>query len=166
MRPFPPFSPNSTFRLFSSSPDPKQMWKFCPLKFGSLILKTYFISLSQKCVFHALLVGPATCKWSPWRAGLLQMIIQKIAFFLCKIRFRTRMTRCKINLTYQSPKPLNLKVVEMVLNTQCYQYLWLTMWFYTETLPEAQRTRGLSSYHKITVHKSWTYYNFRISIKH
>ena len=35
-----------------------------------------------------------------------------------------------------------------------------------QTLPKAQRTRGLSSYHKITVHKSWTYYNFRISIKH
>ena len=26
-----------------------------------------------------------------------------------------------------------------------------------KTLPKAQRTRGLSSYHKITVHKSWTY---------
>ena len=36
-------------------------------------------------------------------------------------------TRCKINLTYQSQNPPNLKVVEMVLNTQCYQYLWLTM---------------------------------------
>ena len=35
-----------------------------------------------------------------------------------------------------------------------------------KTLPKAQRTRGLSSYHKITVHKSWAYYNFRISIKH
>ena len=35
-----------------------------------------------------------------------------------------------------------------------------------KTLPKAQRTRGLSSYHKITVHKSGAYYNFRISIKH
>ena len=35
-----------------------------------------------------------------------------------------------------------------------------------KTLPKAQRTRGLSSYHKITVHKSWTYYSYRISLKH
>ena len=25
-----------------------------------------------------------------------------------------------------------LKVVKMVLNTQCYQYLWLTMWYYAK----------------------------------
>ena len=35
--------------------------------------------------------------------------------------------RCKINLTSQSQKPPNLKVVKMVLNTHYYQYLWLTM---------------------------------------
>ena len=35
-----------------------------------------------------------------------------------------------------------------------------------KTLPKAQRTRELSSYQKITVHKSLSYYNFRISIKH
>ena len=35
-----------------------------------------------------------------------------------------------------------------------------------KTLPKAKRTRGLTSYHKITVHKSWIYYDFRISIEH
>ena len=44
-------------------------------------------------------------------------------------KFQAR-TRCKINLTFQSPKPPNLRVVKMVLNTQCYQHLWLTMWFH------------------------------------
>ena len=40
---------------------------------------------------------------------------------------------------------------------------------YEETMPKAQRTRGLSSYQKITVHSSqtyWTNYNFRILAKH
>ena len=35
-----------------------------------------------------------------------------------------------------------LRVVKMVLNTQCYQYLWLTMWFHAkkskETLKKAK----------------------------
>ena len=35
---------------------------------------------------------------------------------------------------------------------------------HVKTLPKAQGARGLSSYHKVTVHKSWTYNNFRISI--
>ena len=47
-------------------------------------------------------------------------------------------------------------------------------WFYIETLPKAQRTRGLSSsyqsnflrpYHKFK-HKSWSHIIFRISTKH
>ena len=29
-----------------------------------------------------------------------------------------------------------LRVVKMVLNTQCYQYLWLTMWFHAKKLKE------------------------------
>ena len=37
--------------------------------------------------------------------------------------------------------------------------------FSLKTLPKAQRTRGLSSYHKL-VHKSWSNFNFRILIKH
>ena len=45
-------------------------------------------------------------------------------------------------------------------NTTNLRFLW------NKSLPKAQRTRGLSSYHKVTVHKSWTYNNFRISIKH
>ena len=28
-------------------------------------------------------------------------------------------------------------VVKMVLNTQCYQYLWLTMWFHAKKSKEA-----------------------------
>ena len=47
-------------------------------------------------------------------------------------------------------------------------------WFYIETLPKAQRTRGLSSsyqsnflrsYHKFK-HKSWSHFIFRSSTKH
>ena len=34
--------------------------------------------------------------------------------------------------------------------------------YYTITLPKAQRTRGLSSYHKF-LHKSWSNFNFTIS---
>merc|ERR1711936_862108 len=29
-----------------------------------------------------------------------------------------------------------LRVVKMVLNTQCYQYLWLTMWFHAKKSKE------------------------------
>ena len=63
-------------------------------------------------------------------------------------------------------------VVSHEFRTKVY---WLDGDFWTidktslvQTLPKAQRTRGLSSYNKITVHSSqyWTYYNFRISIKH
>ena len=36
---------------------------------------------------------------------------------------------------------------------------------YNETLPKAQRTRGLSSYHKYK-HKFWSNFIFRISTKH
>ena len=39
----------------------------------------------------------------------------------------------------------------------------LPLW--KKTLPKAQRTRGLSSYHNF-LHKSWSNFNFRISIKH
>ena len=37
--------------------------------------------------------------------------------------------------------------------------------FNQETLPKAQRTRGLSSYHNF-LHKSWSNFNFRLSTKH
>ena len=45
--------------------------------------------------------------------------------------------------------------------------LWKCRWRprNIETLPKAQRTRGLSSYHKFK-HKSWSNFIFRISIKH
>ena len=36
--------------------------------------------------------------------------------------------------------------------------------FTVKTLPKAQRTRGLSSYHKFK-HKSWSYFIFRISTR-
>ena len=36
-------------------------------------------------------------------------------------------TQCKINLTFQSQKPPNFKVVKMGINTQCYLYLWVTI---------------------------------------
>ena len=63
---------------------------------------------------------------------------------------------------------------ELDMNTKPYLYFDLiechkqneTNWHLVITLPKAQRTWGFSSYHKITVHKCWTYYNFRISIKH
>ena len=42
-----------------------------------------------------------------------------------------------------------------------YNYLWTCK----QTLPKAQWTRGLSSYHKL-VQKSWSNFDFRISIKH
>ena len=51
-------------------------------------------------------------------------------------------------------------------NIMKYCLEWLLAVMKIKTLPNAQRTRGLSSYHKITVHKSWTFNNFRISIKH
>ena len=41
----------------------------------------------------------------------------------------------------------------------------LFSWSHLETLPKAQRTRGLSSYHKFK-HKSWSNFIFRISTKH
>ena len=51
-----------------------------------------------------------------------------------QIQYRTR---CKINLTFQSQKPSNLKVVlKMVLNTTCYQYLWMKMWFHAKQSKE------------------------------
>ena len=37
--------------------------------------------------------------------------------------------------------------------------------FNQETLPKAQRTRGLSSYHNF-LHKSWSNFNFLLSTKH
>ena len=36
-------------------------------------------------------------------------------------------TQYKINLTFQCQNPSNFKVVKKVVNTQGYQYLWLTM---------------------------------------
>ena len=43
---------------------------------------------------------------------------------------------------------------------------WRGVWVYTKkTLPKAQRTRGLSSYHKF-LHKSWSKFNLKISTKH
>ena len=64
---------------------------FFPLKFDSLILKTNFISLWR--VFHLFhLSWPfCGCKCSYGGTGILQVIIQKIVFFFCKIHFRTYM---------------------------------------------------------------------------
>ena len=58
--------------------------------------------------------------------------------------------------------------VNSIKHLQTKMWMWMerVKWSYMKTLPKAQRTKGLSSYHKITVHKSWTYYNFRISIEH
>ena len=46
-----------------------------------------------------------------------------------------------------------------------YKYIYIYEIYlyenYYKTLPKAKRTRGSSSYHKITAH-NYTYYNFRI----
>ena len=42
------------------------------------------------------------------------------------------------------------RVVKKVLNTQCYHYLWLTMWFHTKTSQELRRLPA-SSYLEIQV---------------
>ena len=64
-----------------------------------------------------------------------------------------------------------LTISEVMRNVICKRHFWYLdreaySAFWVETLPKAQRTRELSSYHEFTVHKSWSNYNFRISIKH
>ena len=55
-----------------------------------------------------------------------------------------RKTQCKIEFTFQSQKPPNLKVVEMALNAQCYQYLWLTYDFIQKESKETlKKTKSL-----------------------
>ena len=35
-----------------------------------------------------------------------------------------------------------LRVVKMVLNTQCYQYLWLTIWFHAKSRKKRSKTQN------------------------
>ena len=60
-----------------------------------------------------------------------------------------------------------LTISEVMRNVICKRHFWYLdkeaySAFWVETLPKAQRTRELSSYHEFTVHKSWSNYNFRI----
>ena len=55
------------------------------------------------------------------------------------------------------------KESEILCGIQSHLYLCSQLYF--QTLPKAQRTRGLSSYHKFK-HKSWSNFIFRISTKH
>ena len=53
-----------------------------------------------------------------------------------KSRFHLYMTQCTDEPYIQFQKPPNFEVVlewwKLVLNTQCHQYLWLTMWFHAK----------------------------------
>ena len=63
-------------------------------------------------------------------------------------------------------KPLHIMQVLIALMNLLNKVSCATVqtWDLSKTLPKAQRTRGLSSYHKL-LHKSWSN-NFRILIKH
>ena len=51
-------------------------------------------------------------------------------------------TRCQIWCTIELHRDPISKVVKMVLNTQCYQYLWLTMWFHAKKIKRnTQKTK-------------------------
>ena len=50
-------------------------------------------------------------------------------------------------------------------NYQVWSFKFMCLPPFRQTLPKAQRTRGLSSYHKFK-HKSWSNFIFRISTKH
>ena len=58
------------------------------VKKPDILLKTHSISLWRVSIMH-FACPICGCKWSLGGAGLLQMISQKDAFFLWKIRFRT-----------------------------------------------------------------------------
>ena len=57
------------------------------------------------------------------------------------------------------------QVLLPLVQEQCHRVSTINMIFINKTLPKAQRTRGLSSYHKFK-HKSWSNFIFKILTKH
>ena len=58
-----------------------------------------------------------------------------LKYFTSKLKneeFISIKTRCQIWCTIELHRHPISKVVKMVLNTQCYQYLWLSMWFHAK----------------------------------
>ena len=91
-----------------------------------------------------------------------------------KTEVKVSETVCKYCLT---PWDLWMLQSEMTMDSRIYAFLSCNTKFYLHTnifkssrqyiekLPKAQRTRGLSSYHKF-LHKYWSNFDFRILIKH
>ena len=93
---------------------------------------TWTQPVRPSCVQFSLLVNQASFTDAPAARSKESAVCPENQLFII---YHLR-TQCKIEFTYQSQKPPNLKVVKRVLNTQCYQYLLLTMWFHAKKSKE------------------------------
>ena len=103
---------------------------------------TWTQPVRPSCVQFSLLVNQASFTVAPAARSKESAVCRENQLFII---YHLR-TQCKNEFTYQSQKPPNLKsgprVVKSVLNTQCHQYLWMTMWFRAKKIKRnAQKTQ-------------------------
>ena len=97
-----------------------------------ILLWTFFVAL-----FFANLSVPPQQRWSGELSFTFTRTIRWFCFSFGDQNSYDAVSDLMHNWVPQRPDFKSaLRVVEMVLNTQCYQYLWLTMWFHAKKSKE------------------------------